>query len=183
MRSKSVFVSQPSPLNPFPPFSAGTDASAPESGFVKTGYEFLSVETLLGAEAEGAAVPVLPAGGGVDPPPQAAVITITPTSPANELCSRLTSPSQRSILLRDQRLQRHGHDHTRADLFNNLERFVSSIAGVQVRLREMDPDKPGEFDAADSALAEIRVDPFRPKPVSRFRPVRIEKQEVLQERD
>src|SRR5436190_14298180 len=110
MRPKSVFVSQPSPLNPFPPFSAGTDASAPESGFVNTGYEFLSAETLLGAEAEGAAVPVLPAGGGVDPPPQAAVITITPTSPANELCSRLTSPSQISILLRDQRLQwrRHG---------------------------------------------------------------------------
>jgi hypothetical protein len=32
------------------------------------------------------------------------------------------------------------------------------------------------------AKGEIRVDPFRPKPVSRFRPVRIEKQEVLQER-
>jgi len=30
---------------------------------------------------------------------------------------------------------------------------------------------------------EVRVEPFRPKPVSRFRPVRIEKQEVLQERD
>jgi hypothetical protein len=30
---------------------------------------------------------------------------------------------------------------------------------------------------------EIQVDPFRPKPVARFRPVRIEKQEVLQERD
>jgi hypothetical protein len=30
---------------------------------------------------------------------------------------------------------------------------------------------------------EIRVEPFRPKPVPRFRPVRIEKQEVLQERD
>jgi len=29
----------------------------------------------------------------------------------------------------------------------------------------------------------VRVEPFRPKPVSRFRPVRIEKQEVLQERD
>ena len=30
---------------------------------------------------------------------------------------------------------------------------------------------------------EIGVVPFRPKPVARFRPVRIEKQEVLQERD
>lgn len=30
---------------------------------------------------------------------------------------------------------------------------------------------------------EVRFDPFRPKPVARFRPVRIEKQEVLQERD
>ncbi len=30
---------------------------------------------------------------------------------------------------------------------------------------------------------EIHVEPFRPKPVPRFRPVRIEKQEVLQERD
>ena len=30
---------------------------------------------------------------------------------------------------------------------------------------------------------EIVVEPFRPKPVPRFRPVRIEKQEVLQERD
>lgn len=30
---------------------------------------------------------------------------------------------------------------------------------------------------------DIRIDPFRPKPVARFRPVRIEKQEVLQERD
>ena len=30
---------------------------------------------------------------------------------------------------------------------------------------------------------EIRIEPFRPKPVARFRPVRIEKQEVLQERD
>lgn len=30
---------------------------------------------------------------------------------------------------------------------------------------------------------EIRIEPFRPKPVVRFRPVRIEKQEVLQERD
>ena len=30
---------------------------------------------------------------------------------------------------------------------------------------------------------DIRVEPFRPKPVARFRPVRIEKQEVLQERD
>ncbi len=33
------------------------------------------------------------------------------------------------------------------------------------------------------AAGEIRIDPFRPKPVARFRPVRIEKQEVLQERD
>ena len=33
----------------------------------------------------------------------------------------------------------------RADLFNDLERFVSS-SGVQVRLREMDLEKPGEFD-------------------------------------
>ena len=30
---------------------------------------------------------------------------------------------------------------------------------------------------------EVRIEPFRPKPVARFRPVRIEKQEVLQERD
>jgi hypothetical protein len=30
---------------------------------------------------------------------------------------------------------------------------------------------------------EIRIDPFTPKPVARFRPVRIEKQEVVQERD
>jgi hypothetical protein len=33
------------------------------------------------------------------------------------------------------------------------------------------------------ARGEIRIEPFRPKPVTRFRPVRIEKQEVLQERD
>ena len=33
------------------------------------------------------------------------------------------------------------------------------------------------------ASGEIRVEPFRPKPVARFRPARIEKQEVLQERD
>ena len=33
------------------------------------------------------------------------------------------------------------------------------------------------------ARGELRVDPFRPKPVARFRPVPIEKQEVLQERD
>ena len=33
------------------------------------------------------------------------------------------------------------------------------------------------------ASGEIRIEPFRPKPVSRFRPVRIEKQEVLQEHD
>jgi hypothetical protein len=33
------------------------------------------------------------------------------------------------------------------------------------------------------ARGEIRIEPFRPKPVARFRPVRIEKQEVLQERD
>ena len=188
----------------------------------------------------------------------------------------------------------------RAGLFNDLERFVSS-SGVQVRLREMDLEKPGEFDgptitinpahdrqaccyylahsfgsiyqwstdfeharkvfgeirdtkrgpqggfeaalqrwrrfeevSSDHAVwvlaatghedtidaytvifradieamsifhrtgkeprwpdflaewrervakGEIRVDPFRPKPVSRFQPVRIEKQEVLQERD
>ena len=30
---------------------------------------------------------------------------------------------------------------------------------------------------------EIRIDPFRPKPVARFRPRKIEKQEVVQERD
>lgn len=30
---------------------------------------------------------------------------------------------------------------------------------------------------------DIRIEPFRPKPVTRFRPVRIEKQEVVQERD
>ena len=188
----------------------------------------------------------------------------------------------------------------RADLFSDLERFVSS-SGVQVRLQEMDLEKPGEFDgptitinpahdrqaccyylahsfgsiyqwstdfeharkvfdgirntkngaqsgfeaalrrwrrfeevSSDHAVwllaatdhedaidaytvffradieamsifhrsgkeprwpdffaewkervgkGEIRVDPFRPKPVARFRPVRIEKQEVLQERD
>ena len=188
----------------------------------------------------------------------------------------------------------------RADLFNDLERFVSS-SGVQVRLQEMDLEKPGEFDgptitinpahdrqaccyylahsfgsiyqwstdfeharkvfdgirdtkrgpqdgfeaalrrwrrfeevSSDHAVwllaatvmrtrltptrcfseqisrrcrfstvqarspdgrtffaewkervakGEIRVDPFRPKPVARFRPVRIEKQEVLQERE
>ena len=33
------------------------------------------------------------------------------------------------------------------------------------------------------AVNEIRIEPFRPKPVARFRPVRIEKQEVVQERD
>lgn len=33
------------------------------------------------------------------------------------------------------------------------------------------------------AKGEVRIEPFRPKPVARFRPVRIEKQEVLQERD
>ena len=33
------------------------------------------------------------------------------------------------------------------------------------------------------ASGEIQIEPFRPKPVARFRPVRIEKQEVLQERD
>ena len=33
------------------------------------------------------------------------------------------------------------------------------------------------------ASGEIRIEPFRPKPVFRFRPVRIETQEVLQERD
>lgn len=33
------------------------------------------------------------------------------------------------------------------------------------------------------ASGEIRVEPFRPKPVVRFRPVRIEKQEVLQEQE
>lgn len=31
--------------------------------------------------------------------------------------------------------------------------------------------------------AEIRIAPFTPKPVARFRPVKIEKQEVVQERD
>lgn len=36
---------------------------------------------------------------------------------------------------------------------------------------------------AKVAIEEIRIDPFKPKPVARFRPVRIEKQEVLQERD
>ena len=33
------------------------------------------------------------------------------------------------------------------------------------------------------ATGEIQIEPFRPKPVARFRPVRIEKQDVLQERD
>jgi hypothetical protein len=33
------------------------------------------------------------------------------------------------------------------------------------------------------ARGEVRIEPFRPKPVARFRPVPIEKQEVLQERD
>jgi hypothetical protein len=33
------------------------------------------------------------------------------------------------------------------------------------------------------ARGEIRLDPFRPKPVGRFTPVPIEKQEVVQERD
>ena len=50
MRSKFVLVCHPSPLNPFPPCSAGTDGSAPASALVKTGYEFLSRETLPGAE-------------------------------------------------------------------------------------------------------------------------------------
>ncbi len=48
IRSKSVLVSHPWPVNPFPPCSAGTDGSAPASAFGKTGYEFLSRETLLG---------------------------------------------------------------------------------------------------------------------------------------
>ena len=33
------------------------------------------------------------------------------------------------------------------------------------------------------AAGELRIEPFRPKPVARFTPVKIEKQEVLQERD
>ena len=33
------------------------------------------------------------------------------------------------------------------------------------------------------ATGEIRIEPFRPRPVARFIPARIEKQEVLQERD
>ena len=33
------------------------------------------------------------------------------------------------------------------------------------------------------ARGEIRIDPFTPKPIAPFRPVRIEKQEVVQERD
>jgi hypothetical protein len=44
------------------------------------------------------------------------------------------------------------------------------------------PDFSAEWKAKVSR-GEIRIEPFRPKPVARFRPVRIEKQEVLQERD
>jgi hypothetical protein len=33
------------------------------------------------------------------------------------------------------------------------------------------------------AAGEIRIEPFRPRPIARFIPARIEKQEVLQERD
>ena len=55
---------------------------------------------------------------------------------------------------------------------------------------DLSPDRQGAAVAGllcrvETAVAsgEIRVEPFRPKPVARFRPVRIEKQEVLQERD
>jgi hypothetical protein len=44
------------------------------------------------------------------------------------------------------------------------------------------PDFLASFKEA-IATGEIQVEPFRPKPVPRFQPVRIEKQEVVQERD
>lgn len=44
------------------------------------------------------------------------------------------------------------------------------------------PDFFAEWKAK-VARGEIRIDPFTPKPIARFRPVRIEKQEVVQERD
>ena len=44
------------------------------------------------------------------------------------------------------------------------------------------PDFFAEWKAK-VARGDVRIEPFRPKPVPRFRPVRIEKQEVLQERD
>ena len=83
IRSKFVLVCQPSPVKPFPPCSAGTDGSAPASASGNTGYAFLSTEASLGVDPDGEA-PV--AGGGVDPPPQAAVTTRTPSEPINQVC-------------------------------------------------------------------------------------------------
>src|SRR5258706_16192371 len=63
IRSNDVFVSQPSPLNPRPPCSAGTAGSAPASASGKTGYAFLS--TPPGARAAAGAGD----DGGAPPPP------------------------------------------------------------------------------------------------------------------
>src|SRR4029453_14042414 len=153
MRSKSVFVSHPSPLNPFPPCSAETEGSAPASALPKTGYDFLSVETLPGAEADGAAVPVLAADGGVAPPPHGEVITRTPTNPANELCSRLTSPSQISILLRDQHLQRRRHGPSRWQFVRRRRSFR------QIPLRRGAPPEDGFGEAGRVRRPDITINP------------------------
>src|SRR5204862_2390042 len=47
-----------------------------------------------------------------------------------------------------------GMDPARGNLFDDLERFVSSH-GVQVRLREMDLDKPGEFDGPSITINPV----------------------------
>ena len=172
MRSKSVFVSHPSPLNPLPPCSAGTDGIGAGIGVRENWIGVLVGGNVAGSGSRGRGRARVAgrrrgrsstAGGGHH-------------DHANESgqramqSSHITLPTFHSIT--GSALATASARPTARRLFSDLERFVSSH---------------GRSGASSGEGAEVVSegdgDPFRPKPVSRFRPVRIEKQEVLQERD
>ncbi len=146
MRSKFVFVSHPSPLNPLPPCSAGTDGIGAGIG-VRENW----IGILVGGNV---------AGSGSGGRGRARVAGRRRVSILHR--RRRSSRSRQRVRPTSHAVVSHhppnfpfyygisacngvGMVPPRAGLFNDLERFVSS-SGVQVRLREMDLEKPGEFD-------------------------------------
>ena len=80
-------------------------------------------------------------------------------------------------------LEESGHGHA-IEAYTTF--FRADIEAMTIFHRTGKEPRWPEFFAewrADVERGKIRVDPFRPKPVPRFRPVKIEKQEVVQERD
>ena len=152
MRSKFVLVCHPWPVNPFPPCSAGTDGSAPASALGKTGYVvFVEGNVAWSGRFRRSARTACRWGSGA-----------SAARGRKQKCAQ--NADRRAVQSSHMNLQRNsiriiacngaGVAPETGGLFDDLKRYIGSH-GIQIKTKQMDVDKPGEFDGPSLTLNPV----------------------------